>query len=94
MSFGLEVYNESGTLNFTTEKRLTHKLGQFIPSTRSGSFVVPAGIGDVWACHSIIGVGSRSNGIGVWVVGDTVHWQMYFYQVSDRPLIQYGRYSK
>lgn len=94
MSFGMEVYNELGVLNFTTEKPLTHKLGQFIPSTRSGSFVVPAGLGAVWACHSNIGVGTRSDGIGVWVEGNTVHWQMYFYKVYDRPIIQYGRYSK
>ena len=93
MSFGLEVYNELGTLNFTTEKLLTHKTGQFVPTTRSGSFTPPAGEGALWACHGPFGRGIKSDGMAVWVVGETIHFQMYFYQVSAMPVIQYGRYS-
>lgn len=93
MSFGLEVRNELGTLNFTTEKLLTHKTGQFVPTTRSGSFTPPAGAGAVWACHGPFGYLIESGGMAVWVVGETIYWQMYFYKVSRRPVIQYGRYS-
>ena len=94
MSFGLEVRNELGELNFTTEKLLTHKTGQFVPTSRSGSFTPPNGKGLLWACHGAIGRGIKSDGMAVWVDGETVRFQMYFYQVSDRPVIQYGRYSQ
>lgn len=93
MSFGMEVYNEHGLLNFTTEKLLTHKVGHHQVTSRAGSFIVPPSIGDVWACHGPFGRGIRSDGMAVWVINDTVYWQLYFYQVSDGPVIQYGRYS-
>lgn len=93
MSFGLEVCNELGTLNFTTEKLLTHKTGQFVPTTRSGGFTPTSGAGDLWACHGPLGRGIRSDGMAVWVVGEIIYFQMYFYQISDKPVIQYGRYS-
>lgn len=93
MSFGIEVKDPNGGVVFDSRRLTAHKIGEYTPTTRQGSFTVPSGHGDVWATTSIL-MGNGLYGTGVWVVGNQVHWSMFFDQVSSPSVISYGRYSR
>lgn len=94
MSFGAQVFDENQKEVFNTDMFTTSYMGEFIPSTRSGSFLVADGFGEVWAHVSLNNAYNGNMGTEVWVVGSTIHWQMFFSQVGQGVLIQYGRYSR
>lgn len=93
--FGLEVYNEKGTLNFTTEKGITRREGSFRVYTRTGSVVVPIPTPKfkVWACNTTFGRGTRLDGMSVSVQGGTISWRLSNYTESSGPTIQWGYYT-
>lgn len=95
MAYGLEVYNEKGTLNFTTEKGITRREGSFRVFSRTGSVTVPLPTSKfkVWASNTTFGSGTRLDGMSVNVQGNVISWRLNAYSESSGPTIQWGYYT-
>lgn len=76
MSYGLQVFGESGEVVFDTTKITTTFLGTYTTSTTSGSFTPPNAhqVKQLWVALPNLSQGRRFAYIRVWVEGKTIHW--------------------
>lgn len=92
MSFGLQVFGESGEVVFDTTKITTTFLGTFTISSFSGSFTPANGsqVKQLWVALPNLSKGQRTSTISVWVEGKTIRWEA---QRVGSVICMYGGYS-